>query len=175
MVAAQFAWQAAAMAFPTTAVMWTQRRDSPVLDFLRPVSRRDYWLGLRGAIARDLILPLAVVAAGLVMSASWWGQGRPLLWLVSAVGFGGLVATAHAMLLVIATARRPLIATTIAVIVFATVGVGPVMAVGEAFRYVRYGGSLGWWPSVAGAFAVLVAGLAIRAGVLSRLEDREIG
>lgn len=175
MVAVQFACQAAAIALSTTAVMWGQRRDSLVLDFLRPVSRRDYWLGLRGAIARDLILPLAVVAAGLVMSASWWGQGRPLLWLVSAVGFGGLVATAHAMLLVIATARRPLIATTIAVIVFATVGVGLVMAVGEAFRYVRYGGSLGWWPSVAGAFAVLVAGLAIRAAVLWRLEDREIG
>jgi hypothetical protein len=91
------------------------------------------------------------------------------------LGFGGLVATAHATLLVIAMARRRLIAVTITGIVFATVGVGIVMAVGEAFRYVRYGGSLGWWPSVAGAFAVLVAGLAIRAGVLSRLEDREIG
>ena len=175
MVAAQFAWQAAVITLSTMAAMWMQRRDSLVLDFLRPVSRRDYWLGLRGAIAHDLILPLAVVAAGLVMAASWWGQGRPLLWLVSAVGFGGLVATAHATLLVIAMARRRLIATTIAVIVFAAVSVGFVMAVGEAFRYVRYGGSLGWWPSVAGAFAVLVAGLAIRAGVLWRLEDREIG
>jgi len=175
MVAAQFTWQAAAMTLATTAAMWGQRRDSLVLDFLRPVSRRDYWLGLRGAIARDLILPLAVVAAGLMMAASWWGQGRLLPWLVSAVGFGGLVATAHATLLVIATARRRLIATTIAFIVFVAVGVGFVMAVGEAFRSVRYGGSLGWWPSVAGAFAVLVAGLAIRAGVLLRLRDREIG
>ena len=105
-VAVQFTWQAAAISLSTTAAMWWQRRDSLALDFLRPVSRRDYWLGLRGAIARDLILSLAVVAAGLAIAATWWGQGRLLPWLVSAVGFGGLVATAHSMLLRGVAGRR---------------------------------------------------------------------
>ena len=174
-VAVQFAWQAAAISLSSTAALWWQRRNSRVLDFLRPVSRSDYWLGLRGAIARDLILPLAVVAAGLVMSASWWGQGRLLPWLVSALGFVGFVAVAHAMLLVIATGRRPLIAATTAIVVLIAVAGGLAAAVGEAFLHVWYGGSLRWWRAIAGAIVLLAAGLAIRMGVLRRLEDREIG
>ncbi len=174
-VAVQFAWQAAAISLSSTAGLWWQRRNSRVLDFLRPVSRRDYWLGLRGAIARDLILPLAVVAAGLVMSASWWGQGRLLPWLVSALGFVGFVAVAHAMLLVIATGRRPLIAATTAIVVLIAVAGGLAAAVAEAFLHVWYGGSLRWWRAIAGATVLLAAGLAIRAAVLRRLEDREIG
>ena len=174
-VAVQFAWQAAAISLSSTAGLWWQRRNSRVLDFLRPVSRRDYWLGLRGAIARDLILPLAVVAAGLVMSASWWGQGRLLPWLVSALGFVGFVAVAHAMLLVIATGRRPLIAATTAIVVLIAVAGGLAAAVAEAFLHVWYGGSLRWWRAIAGATVLLAAGLAIRMGVLWRLEDREIG
>jgi len=173
-VACQFAWQAAAISLSSTAGLWWQRRNSRVLDFLRPVSRSDYWLGLRGAIARDLILPLAVVAAGLVMSASWWGQGRLLPWLVSALGFVGFVAVAHVMLLVIATGRRPLIAATTAIVVFIAVAGGLAAAVGEAFLHVWYGGSLRWWRAIAGAIVLLAAGLAIRMGVLRRLEDREI-
>ena len=174
-VAVQFAWQAAAISLSSTAGLWWQRRNSRVLDFLRPVSRRDYGLGLRGAIARALILPLAVVAAGLVMSASWWGQGRLLPWLVSALGFVGFVAVAHAMLLVIATGRRPLIAATTAIVVLIAVAGGLAAAVAEAFLHVWYGGSLRWWRAIAGATVLLAAGLAIRMGVLWRLEDREIG
>ena len=174
-VAVQFAWQAAAISLSSTAGLWWQRRNSRVLDFLRPVSRSDYWLGLREAIARDLIVPMAVVAAGLVMSASWWGQGRLLPWLVSALGFGGFVAVAHAMLLVIATGRRPLIAATTAIVVLIAVAGGLAAAVGEAFVHVWYGGSVRWWRAIAGAIVLLAAGLAIRMGVLRRLEDREIG
>lgn len=173
-ITVQFAWQAAVISLSTTAATWWQRRDSLVLDFLRPVSRRDYWLGLRGAIARDLSLPLAVVAAGLVMAASWWGQGRPLPWLVSAVGFGGLVATAQAMLLRGVTGRRPLIATTIACVVLIAVAVGLAAAVGEAFLHVWYGDAIRWWRASLGAILLLVVGLAIRAAVFRRLEDREI-
>jgi hypothetical protein len=114
MVAGQFAWQTAAISISTTAALWWQRRNGLVLDFLRPVSRRDYWRGLRAAIARDLSLPLAVVAVGLVALASWWSQGHVLPWLVSGLGFGGVVAAAPAMLLVIAANRRSLIAATIA-------------------------------------------------------------
>ena len=174
-ITVQFAWQAAVISLSTTAAMWWQRRDSLVLDFLRPVSRRDYWLGLRGAMAFDLILPLTVVAAGLVMAASWWGQGRPLPWLVSAVGFGGLVATAQAMLLRGVTGRRPLIATTIACVVLIAVAVGLAAAVGEAYLHVWYGGAIRWWRASLGAILLLAVGLAIRAVAFRRLEDREIG
>ena len=175
-VAVQFAWQAAATSLSMTAGLWWQRRNSRVLDFLRPVSRRDYWLGLREAIARDLIVPMAVVAAGLVISASWWGRGRLLPWLVSSLGFAGVIAIAHAMVLLIATGRRPLIAATIAVFVLAVAASGLFATVSASI-------SSGWsseprfpgcWP-IAGAIVLLAASLAIRAAVLWRLEDREIG
>jgi hypothetical protein len=175
MVATQFAWQTVAISLSTTAARWWQRRHSLVLDFLRPVSRSDYWLGLRRAMARDLILPLAVAAGGLAMAASWWGQGRLLPWLVSGLGFGGVVAAVPAMLLVIATGRRPLIAATIAGGVLLVVAGGLAAAVGEAFLHVWYGGSIRWWRAIVGAIILLVAGLAIRGGVLWRLEDREVG
>lgn len=175
-VAVQFAWQAAALSLSMTAGLWWQRRNSRVLDFLRPVSRRDYWLGLREAIARDLIVPMAVVAAGLVISVSWWGQGRLLPWLVSSLGFAGVIAIAHAMVLLIATGRRPLIAATIAVFVLAVAASGLFATVSASI-------SSGWsseprfpgcWP-IAGAIVLLAASLAIRAAVLWRLADREIG
>ncbi|MFM1904307.1 MAG: hypothetical protein RLZZ440_2207 [Planctomycetota bacterium] len=175
MVAVQFAWQAVPLSLAMTASLWWQRRGSLVLDFLRPVSRTDYWLGLRRAIASDLILPLAVVASGLVMAASWWSQGHLLPWIVSGLGFGGVVAAVPAMLLVIATGRRSLIATTIAAGVLLVVAGGLAAAVGEAFFHVWYGGSVRSWRAIAGAIIVLVAGLAIRGGVLRRLTDQEIG
>ena len=175
-VAVQFAWQAAAISLSSTAALWWQRRNSRVLDFLRPVSRRDYWLGLREAIARDLIVPMAVVAAGLVMSASWWGQGRLLPWLVSALGFAGVIAIAHAMVLLIATGRRPLIAATIAVFVLAVAASGLFATVSASISSGWSSEPLfpGWW-AIAGAIVLLAAGLAIRAAVLRRLKDREIG
>jgi hypothetical protein len=81
--------QATALVFAATAGLWWQRRTSLVLDFLRPVSRHDYWLGLRAAVAHDLILPFAIVAAGPMVAVSFWGQGRLLPWVVSALALGG--------------------------------------------------------------------------------------
>jgi hypothetical protein len=109
------------------------------------------------------------------MSVSWWGQGRLLPWLVSALGFGGVIAIAHAMLLVIATGRRPLIAATTAVFVLAVAASGLFATVSAS---ISSGWSseprFPWWWPIAGAGVLLAAGLAIRAAVLSRLEDREI-
>jgi hypothetical protein len=158
-----------------TAVMWWQRHESLALDFLRPVSRRDYWLGLRQAIARDLTVPLAVVALGLAASASWWGHGHMLPWFVSAAAFGGLVAAAHTAFLLIATGCRPLIAATIAVIVLFFTAAGLVGAVRESLLYaVDRDATHRWW-AMATAIVVLGAGLATRAAVLWKLEDREVG
>jgi hypothetical protein len=171
-----FASISAAVAVSLTAGMWWQRRNSLMLDFLRPVSRRDYWLGLRAAVARDLAPPLVVAAAGLVGAAIWWGQGRMLPWLVSGMGFVGVVAVAHAMVLLIAIGRRPLIATTIAIVVLVVAAFGLLATVFESISYGWYGEPLPfpWWRAIAGAAVLLAAGLAIRAAVLWRLEDREI-
>jgi hypothetical protein len=171
-----FASISAAVAVSLTAGMWWQRRNSLMLDFLRPVSRRDYWLGLRAAVARDLAPPLVVAAAGVVGAAIWWGQGRVLPWLVSGLGFVGVVAVAHAMVLLIAIGRRPLIAATIAIVVLVVAAFGLLATVFESISYGWYGEPLPfpWWRAVAGAAVLLAAGLAIRAAVLWRLEDREI-
>jgi hypothetical protein len=174
MVAANFTWQAAAISLLSTAGLWWQRRSSLVLDFLRPVSRRDYWLGLRQAIARDLTVPLAVVALGLAASASWWGHGHMLPWFVSAAAFGGLVAAAHTAFLLIATGCRPLIAATSAVVVLFVAAVGLVGAVRESLLYAVDRDATHRWVAIAIAMVVLGVGLAIRAAVLWKLEDREI-
>ncbi len=171
-----FAWISAAVAVSQTAGMWWQRRSSLMLDFLRPVSRRDYWLGLRAAVARDLAPPLVVAAAGVVGAVMWWGQGRMLPWLVSGLGFVGVVAVAHAMVLLIAIGRRPLVTATIATVVLVVAAFGLLATVFESISYGWYGEPLPvpWWRAVAGAAVLLAAGLAIRAAVLWRLEDREI-
>jgi hypothetical protein len=172
-----FASISAAVAVSLTAGMWWQRRNSLMLDFLRPVSRRDYWLGLRAAVARDLAPPLVVAAAGVVGAAIWWGQGRVLPWLVSGLGFVGVVAVAHAMVLLIAIGRRPLVTATIAIVVLVVAAFGLLATVFESISYGWYGEPLPfpWWRAVAGAAVLLAAGLAIRVAVLWRLEDREIG
>lgn len=174
MMAAQGAWQAAVISFSMLAVLWWQRRSSLTVDFLRPVSRRDYWLGLRQAIARDLTVPLAVVALGLAASANWWGHGHMLSWFVSAAAFGGLVAAAHTAFLLIAAVCRPLIAATIAVIVLGA-AVGLVGAVRDSLLYAVDRDATHWWWAMAIAIVLLGVSLAIRAAVLWRLEDREIG
>ena len=172
-----FAWISAAAAVSQTAGMWWQRRNSLMLDFLRPVSRRDYWLGLRAAVARDLAPPLVVAAAGVVGAVMWWGQGRMLPWLVSGLGFVGVVTVAHAMVLLIAIGRRPLVTATIAIVVLVVAAFGLVATVFESISYGWYGEPLPfpWWRAVAGAAVLLAAGLAIRVAVLWRLDDREIG
>jgi len=168
------AWQFAPCILGTTCAMWWQRRSSLVADFLRPVSRRDYWVGLRWAILRDLLVPLMIGAALLVGAASWWGQGNPLPWAVSALGFGGLVAMAPALLLLIATGRtfvtRTIASTLLTVAVFAL-----AYAVHQAFLHVWYDQPIARWRAIAGAIVILVVGLAIRIAVLWKLEDREIG
>ena len=168
------AWQVALVALSFTCSMWWARQSSLAADFLRPVSRRDYWVGVRAAIGRDLIAPLAVGAALLVGAASWWGQGNPLPWVVSALGFGGFVAMAPVLLLLIATGRTLVTRTVAGTFLFAA-GFGLAYAVTESFRHVWYGGAHHGWRVVAGAVVLLVAGLTIRAAVLWRIEDREIG
>jgi hypothetical protein len=172
--AASNGWQAAYVSLSMPITMWWQLRSSLVLDFLRPVSRHDYWRGLYMAILHDLLLPLGIGAALLVGTACWWGQGNPLPWLVSALGFAGVVAMAPAGLLLIATGRT-LASRTVGGMLVSVSPLGLGYAVNESFLHVWYGGAHHGWRAVTGAVILLVAGLAIRAAVFWRLEDREIG
>ena len=81
---------------------------------------------------------------------------------------------APALLLVIATGRTLVTRTVAGTFLFAA-GFGLAYAVTESFRHVWYGGAHHGWRAVAGAVVLLVAGLTIRAAVLWRIEDREIG
>jgi hypothetical protein len=172
--AAWHGWSAVVFSLSIAIGIWWQMRGSLVLDFLRPVSRRDYWRGLSVAILHDLLLPLGIGSALLVGTACWWGQGNLLPWLVSALGFAGVVAMAPAGLLLIATGRT-LASRTVGCMLVAVLPLGLGYAVNESFRHVWHGGAHHGWRAVTGAVILLVAGLAIRAAVFWRLEDREIG
>jgi hypothetical protein len=169
-VIAAFAWQACVMTFAQTAAMWGQRRGSLVIDFLRPVSRAGYWRGLRQAIARDLVLPTALgavcvaLALGLSRNVGGWA------WCVACVLLVGFFVMTHAMVLLLAVTRWPLVVGTLMVVLLVAAGIGAAVAIASSVA--RPGELL---TTLVAAGAVLVVGLLIRIGVLWRLEEREIG
>lgn len=169
-VIAAFAWQACVMAIAQTAAIWTQRRGSLVIDFLRPVSRAGYWRGLRQAIARDLILPavLGAVCFGLALGMTEKVGGWA--WVVAGMLFVGICAMTHALILLLAVTRWPLVVGTLMVVLLVAAGIGAAVAVGHVLAT-----PADLWTALVVAGAVLAAGVGIRIGVLWRLEDREIG
>lgn len=169
---AMFAWQGCVMAIALAAGLWGQRRASLGVDFLRPVSRRDYWLGLRRAIAHDLLLPVLLGGGAMAVTVAWYGGGKWLPWAIVATVILGFVALVHAMLLVLATTRWPLVMGTLAGILFLGEVMASAVAFGFAMTPVR---PEHVYTALVAAGAVLAVGLGIRMGVLWRLEGREIG
>lgn len=171
-VMAACTWQACVMALTQAIVMWGQRRGSLVLDFLRPVSRAGYWQGLQQAIARDLVLPalLGVVCMGTAVGLSKNGDGWA--WGVAAALLVGIFVMIHAMTLLLAVTRWPLVVGTLLIVLLVAAGIGVVIALSHVLS-VSKPADLRMAVGVAGA--VLAVGLSIRAGVLWRLEEREIG
>jgi hypothetical protein len=171
-VIAAFAWQACVMTIAQTTAMWGQRRGSLVIDFLRPVSRAGYWRGLRQAIARDLILPTALgavcaaLALGLSRNVGGWA------WCVACVLLVGIFVMTHAMILLLAVTRWPLVVGTLMVVLLVAAGIGAAVAIAHALSISK---PADLRTALFAAGAVLVAGLGIRMGVLWRLEEREIG
>jgi len=153
---------------------WFRRRSSAAVDFLRPVSRPAYWQGVRWATARDLVVPATVVAYGLVVLLWCEVRGQWLPWIPAMLGFIGFVAMAQAMLIVAATSRRAVTVLIVAagvVVAYFTM----LFSVATAMDEVQ-GRMVGRrLDPILLAAAVLVAGLVIRAAVLWKLEDREIG
>ena len=157
-----------------TGRLWGQRRDSLRAEFLRPVSRDDFWRGLRHAIARDLWLPAGLGAACLAMVVAYRETARVESAIVAVALFCGWVAGTHAMLLLVAITRRPQIVTTLAAVLF----IAAIVA--SSFTMALSVGALGttligWRIEFLIAAAILAIGFTIRSAVLYRLEDREIG
>jgi len=165
-----FVYMALYGSFVATVGLWIQRRDSLRLEFLRPVSRHDYWRGLRQAIARDLWFPAGLGAALLALSVALRETDKLEPAIKAVALFCGWFAGTHAILLHAAVTRRPQIVATLALILlliavaaslFATGGLGPYRTDPQIEFLI--------------ASAVLVIGFTIRSAVLYRLEDREIG
>ncbi len=171
-VIAAFAWQACVMTIAQTAGMWGQRRGSLVIDFLRPVSRAGYWRGLRQAIARDLSLPAVLGAVCLALAVGLDGKGGWWAWGVAAILLVGTFALTHAMILLLAVTRWPLVVGTLMVVLLVAAGIGIVIALSHVLSVSKPADLV---MALVAAGAVLAVGLGIRMGVLWRLEEREIG
>jgi hypothetical protein len=171
-VIAAFAWQACVMTIAQTAGLWGQRRGSLVIDFLRPVSRAGYWRGLRQAIARDLSLPAVLGTVCLALAVGFDGKGGWWAWGVTVILLVGIFAMTHAMILLLAVTRWPLVVGTLMVVLLVAAGIGAVIALSHVLSVSKPADLV---MALVAAGAVLIVGLGIRMGVLWRLEEREIG
>ena len=162
--------QAFPMTLFFTAGLWLSRRDSLRLEFLRPVSRREYWQGLRQAIARDLWLPAGLGAACLALVVALRGTDKLEPAIKAVALFCGWVAGTHAILLLAAVTRRPQIVATLAPILFIIAVAASLFAMGGLGPF-RNDSQIEFLI----AAATLAIGFTIRSAVLYRLEDREIG
>ena len=169
---AMWAWQSFAMALALTGMLWAQRRASLAVDFLRPVSRRDYWRGIRAAIARDLVLPAILGGGAILAVVAWHNAGKLLPWLVAATVLVGFVALAHTMILVLATTKWPLVVGTLTVVLFLAAAMASVVAIAYAVTPVTWEHVQLAWLAAGGLFVV---GVGLRLGVLFRVESWEIG
>ncbi len=153
-----------------TALMWGQRRESLVIDFLRPVSRAGYWQALRKAIALDLVFPAVLGVAYLGMTVGMSASGGPWAWGVAVILLIGTFAIAHAMIFLLAVTRWPLVVSTLMSVLLAAAGIGSGVVMGQVLAT-----PADLSTALVAAGAVLAVGLGIRIGVLWRLEEREIG
>jgi len=169
-VIAAFAWQACVMTIAQTAAIWSQRRGSLVIDFLRPVSRAGYWQGLRQAIALDLTLPTALVAVCVALALGLSRNVGGWAWCVAVMLLVGIFVMTHAMILLLAVTRWPLVVGTLMVVLLVAAVIGSAVAMGHVLAT-----PADLWTALVAAGAVLAVGLLIRMGVLWRLEEREIG
>ncbi|MEI7862415.1 MAG: hypothetical protein WCJ21_07285 [Planctomycetota bacterium] len=165
-----FDYMALYASFVVTVGLWIQRRDSLRLEFLRPVSRHDYWRGLRQAIARDLWFPAGLGAALLALSVALRETDKLEPAIKAVALFCGWFAGTHAILLHAAVTRRPQIVATLALILLLIAVAASLFAMGGLGPY-RTDPQIEFLI----ASAVLVIGFTIRSAVLYRLEDREIG
>ena len=161
---------ACVMAIAQTALMWGQRRESLVIDFLRPVSRAGYWQGLRKAIALDLVFPAVLGAVCLGLAVGMSASGGPWTWGVAAILLVGIFVMTHAMVLLLAVTRWPLVVGTLMVVLLVAAVIGSAVAIGHVFAT-----PADLWTALVVAGAVLAVGVGIQIGVLWRLEEREIG
>ena len=137
-----------------------------------PVSRAGYWQGLRKAIALDLVFPAVLGAACLGLAVGMSASGGPWAWGVAAILLVGTFAMTHAMILLLAVTRWPLVVGTLMVVLLVAAAIGVAVALTHVLSVSK---PADLSTALLAAGAVLAVGLGIRMGVLWRLEDREIG
>ena len=129
-------------------------------------------LGIRAAIARDLVLPAILGGGAILAVVAWHNAGKLLPWLVAATVLVGFVALAHTMILVLATTKWPLVVGTLTVVLFLAAAMASVVAIAYAVTPVTWEHVQLAWLAAGGLFVV---GVGLRLGVLFRVESWEIG
>ena len=104
------------------------------------------------------------LALGLSRNVGGWA------WCVACVLLVGFFVMTHAMVLLLAVTRWPLVVGTLMVVLLVAAVIGSAVAIGHVFAT-----PADLWTALVVAGAVLAVGLLIRTGVLWRLEEREIG
>jgi len=167
---AGFASTAAIAGLALVVTRWGRRRGGVALESLRPVSRSDFWLGLRWAIARDLLLPALLGVVGLA-TAAVIGRGTAHAWLVAAMSLLGVASLAHALTLRLVVTRHPLVVGTIAILAIGLAVVATFVAeICTLEATLPASASVG----LAIGGVILTTGVAARLGVLRGLAAREL-
>jgi hypothetical protein len=127
---------------------------------------------LRKAIALDLVFPAVLGAACLGLAVGMSASGGPWAWGVAAILLVGVFAMTHAMILLLAVTRWPLVVGTLMAVLLVAAGIGVAIALKHVLSVSK---PTDLFMALLAAGAVLAVGLLIRIGVLWRLEEREIG
>jgi hypothetical protein len=112
------AWQMMLMMVMLSTYLWIARRGSIALDFLRPVSRRQFWWSLRMAIFHDLkwVFLLAVPVQMTLLYLQKESAPTVVTYLVCLVSAVGLFAFLHGWVTLIVIGRKLWLHATLAVV-----------------------------------------------------------
>jgi hypothetical protein len=112
------AWQMLLMMIMLSTYQWVARRGSIALDFLRPVSRSQFWWSLRMAIFHDLKW-VFLIAVPLQMALLYFQKGNATTVMTYGVGLVsalGLFAFLHGWVTLIVISRKLWLQATLAVV-----------------------------------------------------------
>ena len=103
---------------------------------------------------------------------SWNLKTLHVVFGVAAILLVGIFVLTHAMVLLLAVTRWPLVVGTLMVVLLVAAGIGVAIALKHVLSVSK---PADLFMALVAAGAVLAVGLLIRIGVLWRLEEREIG
>ena len=166
------AMQATMMILMMNTMMWVGRRGSIASDFLRPISRPQFWQALRQAILRDLVPAILFALVGGMYSVYMVNKGlpQPLAWANALVAATGFLALTHGWVVLLVIGKRLWLHATFAVvtIVFAA-------SFSAASVFLTQGETADPLGATLSALGVLAAGVLMQWAVTRKLPDWELG